>query len=113
MDRVDQWLSESGQADFHPVALLQINSISEAENICAKKVKVRITRTAVAGILEVMMFQIRQGMGHMCFSSGEGLHPNSHRPTHDFDGPARPFEIAANNQLRPNRTGAEFGVREV
>ena len=60
MNRIAQCPAKSRQLNRHHVALLQLDSIPEAERVCAKEMNVRVAGTPMRGVFEMVMLQVRQ-----------------------------------------------------
>ena len=65
--RVAQRPSKALKAHLHDVPVGQFDAIPEAENIRAKKMDMRVSRTAMRGIFEMVVLQVGQRSA-TCFS---------------------------------------------
>jgi len=68
--------AEAGESDFHDVAICEFNAVAKAEGVRAEEMDVDIAGPTMGRILEVVMFQIGDGVGHIFLAGGEGLGPD-------------------------------------
>ena len=65
MDGVAQRPAEAIELYFHPITILELDAVTEAERVRAEEVHMHIARLAMVLKLEVVMFEIRQAVAHV------------------------------------------------
>jgi hypothetical protein len=76
-------------------------------------VHVQVTGSAEQRVLEVMMFQIRQVMRHVRLPGQERLLPDRLAAATDQRGAMHVGRQLADQQLRSDRRGAQFRMRQI
>ena len=66
---IPQRASVPGEMDSQDIAPFQPDPLSEAECVRAKKVNVQVSGMPVPVELEMVMFQVRQRMGHVLLAA--------------------------------------------
>src|SRR5205823_6623668 len=97
----------------HHIAILQQEPILEAEEIGPEEMNVNIPGDSMRLDLEMMMFEIGKGMAHPLFAAGKLPLPDRLSVALDSCSPAHFDKIRIDNQLRPDRAGAQFRLRQI
>jgi len=74
-NRIPQRPPKPDQFNLHHIAVFEFYFFAETENVRAKKMNVRVAGSAMLGVFEMMMFEVRNRVRHLLFASLKRLLP--------------------------------------
>jgi hypothetical protein len=99
--RISQRAAEAFEANLHYIAVFQREPVAKTERIRAEEMNVYVTRPAMSFVLEVMMLQIGEAVGHGGIAARDLFRPDRRAAVLDEDFSRHGAKIRIDNQFGP------------
>src|SRR5260221_566804 len=113
LQRVYQRSTERGQIHGELVAGLRFDAVGATQRRGSEKMQVYVPGPAMRRVLEVVVFEVRQRMAHVCLAGQEWLFPEQFTAAPDATIPFQMRWQPAGPKFRPDRALAQLRVGEV
>src|SRR5262249_28018388 len=108
VDRIPQRPPEAVELNHHHVALVKLDTGTEAQTMGSVKVNVHVSGAAMRLELEMMMFDVGEAVAHAVFAAADLLAPEDAAVPLDGGSATNRAKIRVQRQLRSERARTEF-----